>query len=103
VSSSEGPSVSAMLCSDPTHTFSHSAPSNYTPSYEAPDTWDCITIISDFPDVVPAHPLNILPRIAPEPVTLCSLMRSWLYTTHRFTKFHPQRTDGDPSELWLAP
>jgi hypothetical protein len=26
-------------------------------------------------------------------------MWSWPYTTYRFTKFHPQHTDGDPSEL----
>jgi hypothetical protein len=97
------PLVPFMLRSDPTPTFSHSAPSIYTPSYEAPDTWDCITVVSDFPDVIPAHPLDILPRVAPEPVTLCSLMRRWPYTTHRFTDFCPRRTDGDPSELWLAP
>jgi hypothetical protein len=60
----------SLLCSDSTPTFSHSAPSIYTPTYETPDTWDCITIVSDFPDVIPAHPLNILPRIAPEPVTI---------------------------------
>jgi hypothetical protein len=83
--------------------FSHSVPSTYTPTYETPNTWDCITVVSDFPDVVPAHPLDILPHIAPEPVTLRSLMRRWPYTTHRFTDFHPQHTDGDPSELWLAP
>jgi hypothetical protein len=92
-----------LLRSDPTPTFSHTAPSVYTPSYETPDTWDCITIVSDFPDVVPAHPLDILPHVAPEPITLRSLMRRWPYTTHRFTKFCPQRTDGDPTELWLAP
>jgi hypothetical protein len=68
--------LSALLCSDPTPTFSHTAPSTYTPSYETPDTWDCITVISDFPDTIPAHPLDILPHIAPEPITLCSLMRS---------------------------
>jgi hypothetical protein len=78
-----------MLCSDPTPTFSHTAPSTYTPSYETPDTWDCITIVSDFPDIIPAHPLDILPRIAPEPVTLRSLMRTWPYTTHCFTEFCP--------------
>jgi hypothetical protein len=79
------------------------APSAYTPSYKTPNTWDCITVVSDFPDTVPAHPLDILPCVAPEPVTLCSLMRSWPYTTHRFTEFCPQHTDGDPLELWLAP
>ena len=91
-----------MLRSDPTPTFSHSAPSVYTPSYEAPDTWDCITIISDFSDIVPAHPLDILPCVAPKPFTFCSLMRSWPYTTYCFTEFHPQHTDRDPTELWVA-
>jgi hypothetical protein len=69
-----------VLRSDPTPTFSHTAPSIYTPSYETPNTWDCITIVSDFPDVIHAHPLDILSHIAPEPVTLCSLMRRWPYT-----------------------
>jgi hypothetical protein len=97
------PSLHTLLCSDPTPTFSHSAPSDYTPTYETPDTWDCITVVSDFPDVIPAHPLDILPHVAPEPVTLRSLMCRWPYTTHRFTDFRPRRTDGDPTELWLAP
>jgi hypothetical protein len=83
-----------MLRSDSAPTFSHSTPSVYTPTYKTPNTWDCITLVLDFPDVVPAHPL---------PLTLRSLMRRWPYTTHRFTEFHPRRTDGDPSELWLAP
>jgi len=88
-----------VLRSDPTPTFSHTAPSIYTPTYETPDTWDCITVVSDFPDVVPAHPLDILPRVASEPITLRSLMHRWPYTTHRFTKFHPRHTDGDSTEL----
>jgi hypothetical protein len=58
---------------------------------------------TDFPDVVPAHPLDILPCIAPKPVTLCSLMCSWPYTTHCFTEFRPRCTDGEATELWLAP
>jgi len=92
-----------LLCSNPTPTFSHTAPSTYTPSYETPDMWDCITVVSDFSDVVPAHPLDILPRISPEPVTLRSLMRSWPYTTHCFTEFRPLHTNGDPTKLWVAP
>jgi len=92
-----------VLCSDSTPTFSHSALSVYTPTYETPDTWDCLTVVSNFPDIVPAHPLDTLPRIAPEPFSLRSLMRSWPYTTHRFTEFHPCRTDGDYTELWLTP
>jgi hypothetical protein len=92
-----------VLRSEPTPTFSHTAPSIYTPTYKTTDTWDCITIVSDFPDVVPAHPLDILPCVAPEPVTIHSLMRHWPYTTHCFTEFRPRRTDGDPTELWLAP
>jgi hypothetical protein len=91
-----------VLRSDPTPTFSHTVPSIYTPTYETPNTWDCITVVSDFPNVVPAHPLDILPHIAPEPVTLCSLMHSWPYTTHCFTEFRPRCTDGDSTELWLA-
>jgi len=93
----------AMLHSDPTPTFSHSAPSVYTPTYATADTWDCITVVSDFPDTVPAHPLDILPCVVPEPVTLRSLMRRRPYTTHRFTEFCPRRTDGDHTELFLTP
>jgi hypothetical protein len=52
-----------VLHSGSTPTFSHSPPSTYTPLYETPDTWDCITIVSDFPNVVPAHPLDILPTL----------------------------------------
>jgi len=92
-----------VLHSDPTPTFSHTAPSVYTPSYKTPDTWDYITIVSDFPDIIPAHPLDILPRVAPEPLTMSSLMHFWPYTSHRFTEFHPQHTNRDPTELWLAP
>ena len=64
-----------MLQSDPTPTFSHTAPSTYMPSYEIPDTWDCITIVSNFPDTIPAHPFDILPCLAPEPFNLASLLR----------------------------
>jgi hypothetical protein len=91
-----------VLCSEPTPTFSRPTSPVYTPTYETPDTWDCITVVSDLPDVVPAHPLDILPHLAPEPVTIHSLMRSWPYTTHRFTEFRPQRTDGEPWELLLT-
>jgi hypothetical protein len=54
----------------------------YTPSYEVSDTWDCITIVSDYPDTVPTHPLDILPHLTPEPFSLNSLLRSWPYSTH---------------------
>jgi hypothetical protein len=91
-----------VLCSDPTPTFSHTALSTYTPSYETPNTWDCITVVSEFPDTVSAHPLDILPRLAPEPVDLGSLLCSWPYSSHRFTKFHPYHTDRDSTELQLA-
>jgi hypothetical protein len=91
-----------LLHSEPTPTFSHTTPSTYTPSYKTPDTWDCITIVSDFLDIVPAHPLDILPRVTPEPFTFRSLMHSWPYTTHCFTKFHPRHTDRDPTKLWIA-
>jgi hypothetical protein len=60
----------ALLCSNPTPTFSHTSPSIYTPFYETPDGWDCITVISDFPDTIPAHPFDILPCLAPEPFSL---------------------------------
>ena len=89
-----------LLRSEPPPTFSHTAPSIYTLSYDTLDTWDCITVVSDFPDIVPAHPLDLLPRIAPEPVTLASLLCHWPYTSHRFTEFHPLCTDGDPMEFW---
>jgi len=92
-----------VLRSDPTPTFSHTTPSTYTPLYKIPDTWDCITIISNFPDTIPAHPFDILPRLAPEPFNLASLLCPWPYSSHRFTEFHPYRTDGDPTELRLAP
>ena len=66
------------------------------------DAWDCLTIISDFPDTVPAHPLDILPCIAPKPLNLCSLLCSWPYSTHHFTEFHPYHTDRDSTELRLT-
>jgi len=62
---------------------------------------DCITVISDFSDTIPAHPLDILPHLASEPSDLASLLYSWPYFSHRFTKFHPYHTDGDPTELQL--
>jgi hypothetical protein len=81
-----------MLRSDCTPTFSSSSH-----TYSAPDTWDTPppspTLVSEFPDVVPAHPLDILPRVAPEPFSLESLMRSWPYDSHRFTSFRPYRSN----------
>ena len=59
-------------------------------------------MVSDFPDTVPAHPFDILPRLAPEPFDLGSLLRSWPYSSHRFTEFRPFRTDGDPTEFRLT-
>ena len=91
-----------LLCSNPTPTFSHTSPSIYTPTYETPDTWDCITVVSEFSDTVPTHPLDILPRVAPEPVTLTSLLCPWPYTSHHFTEFYPLHTDNDPTELRLT-
>jgi hypothetical protein len=90
-----------LLHSDPTPTFSHTSPSIYTPIYETPNPWDCITVISDFPDTVPAHPFDILPCLAPKPFNLASLLCSWPYSSHCFIEFHPYRTDGDPTKLWL--
>ena len=46
-----------LLRSDPTPTFSHTFPSIYTPSYKTSDIWDCITIVSDFPDTILLTPL----------------------------------------------
>ena len=92
-----------VLCSDPTPTFSHTTPSTYTPSYKTPDTWDCITVVSDFPGTVPAHPLNILLCLSPELSSLSSLLCPWPYSSHRFTDFRPYRTNRDPTELWLTP
>ena len=60
------------------------------------------TIVSEFPDVVPAHPLDILPCVAPEPFSLESLMRSWPYDSHHFTDFRPYQTDTDMRELHLT-
>jgi hypothetical protein len=89
-----------MLRSESTPTFS----SSYT--YLAPDTWDTPppspTLVSKFPDIVPAHPLDILPRIAPEPFSLESLMRSWPYDSHRFTSFCPYRSDTNNRKLRLT-
>jgi hypothetical protein len=65
-----------MLCSDPTPTFSLTS-SSYT--YSAPKTWNMPppspTLVSKFPNIVPAHPLDNLPHLAPEPVSLSSLMQ----------------------------
>ena len=91
-----------VLCSDPTPTFSHITLSTYTPSYEAPNTWDCLTVVSKFPDTVLAHPFDTLPRVAPKPVDLGSLLRSWPYSSYHFTEFRPYHTDGDPTELQLT-
>ena len=74
-------------------------------SYSAPDTWDMPppspTIVSEFPNVVPAHPFNILPRLAPEPFSLHSLMQPEPYNTHHFTPFCPYHTDTDDRKLCL--
>jgi hypothetical protein len=90
-----------LLCSDSTPTFSSLS---YT--YSAPNTWDMPppspTIVSEFPDVVLAHPFNILPCVAPEPLSLDSLMRPWPYTTHRFSTFRPYCTDTDDRKLRLT-
>ena len=78
--------------------------SSYT--YSTPDTWDTPppspTVVSEFPDVVPTHPLDILPHIASEPLTLESLMQSWPYDSHHFTEFHPYHTDTDIRKLHLT-
>jgi hypothetical protein len=88
-----------MLHSDPTPTFSSSS----SLTYSTPDTRDTPppspTIVSKFPDVVPTHPLDILSRVASEPFRLESLMRSWPYDTHQFTKFRPYWTDTDDRKL----
>jgi hypothetical protein len=91
-----------VLFSEPTPTFSHTSLSIYTPSYKTPNTWDCITIISDFPDTIPAHPFDILPRLAPKPFELASLLHSWPYSSHHFIEFHPYCTNRDPTELQLT-
>jgi hypothetical protein len=62
-----------MLRSKPTPTFSSSS---YT--YSIPNTWDTPppspTIVSEFPNIIPAHLFNILLHVAPEPLSLDSLM-----------------------------
>jgi hypothetical protein len=54
-----------VLRSDPTPTFSST--SSYT--YSAPETWDMPppspTVVSEFPDVVPAHPFALLDSLPP--------------------------------------
>ena len=92
-----------MLHSEPTPTFSSSSSPDPDSLFDPPKTWDCITVVSSFPNVVPAHPLDILPRIKPEPFRLDSLLRSYPYTTHRFTQFRPFRIDHDDTELRLPP
>ena len=94
-----------MLHSDPTPTFSLSTLSNYTPSYDTLSTWDTPppspTVVSDFPIIVPAHPFNVLPCLAPEPVMLGSLICPYPYTMHCFSMFCPYRTDSNDTELRL--
>jgi hypothetical protein len=62
-----------VLCSKNTPAFSSSS---YT--YSTPHTWDTPppspTVVSKFPYIVSTHPLDILPRVAPEPFSLESLM-----------------------------
>jgi hypothetical protein len=90
-----------LLCSESTSTFSSSS---YT--YSTPDTWDMPppfpTVVSEFHDIVPAHPLDILPHVAPEPFSLESLMQSWPYNSHCFTSFRPYQEDTDDRKLCLT-
>jgi hypothetical protein len=90
-----------LLRSESTPTLSSSS---YT--YSAPDTWDTPppspTVVSEFPDVVPAHPFDILSHVALEPFSLESLMRSWPYDSHHFTSFYPYQTDTDDRKLRLT-
>jgi hypothetical protein len=62
-----------LLRSESTPTFSSSS---YT--YSASDIWDTPppspTIVSEFPDTVPAYPFDILPCVASEPFSLESFM-----------------------------
>jgi hypothetical protein len=91
-----------VLRSGPTPTTFSS--SSYT--YSAPDTWDTPppspTLVSEFPDIVPAHPLESLPHIIPKPLSLESLMQSWPYSSHRFTEFRPYHTDTEDRKLQLT-
>ena len=90
-----------MLHSDSTLTFSPTS----SLTYSAPETWDTPpsspTVVSEFPNVVPAHPFDILLCLAPKPFSLGSLMQPWPYDTHRFTTFHPHHTDTDDRKLHL--
>jgi hypothetical protein len=94
--------LSLLLHSEPSPTFSPT--SSY--SYSAPNTWDMPppspTIVSEFPNVVPAHPLDILPCVAPKPFSLAGLMRAWPYDTHHFTPFCLYCTDTDDRKLCLT-
>jgi hypothetical protein len=90
-----------VLHSDPTPSFSST--SSYT--YSTPETWDTPppspTVVSEFPDIVPAHPLDILPCVAPKPFSLRSLMRPWPYDMHRFVPFHLYCIDTEDRKLHL--
>jgi hypothetical protein len=90
-----------VLHSESTSTFS---PSSYT--YSTPKTWDTPlpspTVVSEFPNVVPAHPFDILPCLAPEHFNLGSLMQPWPYDTHHFTTFCLYYTDTDDRKLRLT-
>ena len=64
----------AVLHSDSTLTFSPTS----SLTYSAPETWDTPpsspTVVSEFPNVVPAHPFDILLCLASKPFSLGSLM-----------------------------
>jgi hypothetical protein len=64
-----------VLRSNPTPTFSLTSTSSYT--YSTPETWDTpppsSTVVSEFPDVFPAHPLISFHALPPNPLTLVAL------------------------------
>jgi hypothetical protein len=94
------PKKLTVLCSDSSPTFSSFSPlSDQMPLFKVPNIWDCVTIVPSFLDIVPAHPLDILPHLAPEPFSLALLLCSWPYTLHHFTEFCPLHTDNVSIEL----
>ena len=60
------------------------------------------TLVSEFPDVIPTHPLDNLLHLAPKPISLASLMQPWPYDTHYFSIFRPYQMDTDNRKLRLT-
>ena len=70
-------SILSVLYSSSTPTFSLTS-SSLSFIYSAPETWNTPlpspTLVSEFSNIVPTHPLDNLLHLAPKPVSLGSLM-----------------------------